>query len=102
LNSHPEAARRLARASVRALGWIATHSPEQIREKLPESSKSSDVGADLEIIRVSVSSFTTDGKMIPGAPEAIKHYLDAVSDKVRDAKIDLSSTWTDEYLPGAS
>jgi hypothetical protein len=39
--------------------------------------------------------------MPKGAPEATRRFLDATIDKVRDSKIDLAATWTNEYLPGA-
>jgi hypothetical protein len=43
--------------------------------------------------------FTPDGAMPKGAPEALKRFLDVTVDKVRDSKIDLSATWTNEFLP---
>jgi NitT/TauT family transport system substrate-binding protein len=53
---------------------------------------------DLEIIRWSLPMFTPDGKMPKGAPEAVKHFLDATIDSVRNSKIDLAATWTNQFL----
>ena len=39
--------------------------------------------------------------MPKGAPETMKQFLDATVEKVRDAKIDLAKTWTNDFLPGA-
>jgi NitT/TauT family transport system substrate-binding protein len=99
LDKNPNSARRLDRALSRTLPWIASHTPEEIREKLPESLRSQDAAADIEIIQASLPMFTTDGAMPKGAPEALKRFLDVTVDKVRDSKIDLSATWTNEFLP---
>jgi NitT/TauT family transport system substrate-binding protein len=99
LNRNPDIARRLARALLRALQWINTHTPEEILKHLPDSSRSQDQAADLDVLRWSLPSFTADGKMPKGAPETVRHFLDATIPKVRDTKIDLAATWTDDFLP---
>jgi NitT/TauT family transport system substrate-binding protein len=98
LDRNPDTARRLAHALQRSLHWINTHTPQEIRDRLPDSSRSQDAAVDLEIIRWSLPAYTQDGKMPQGAPEAVKHFLDATLDKVRDTKIDLAATWTNEFL----
>ena len=99
LDQNPDTARRLARALARTLQWIATHKPEEIREKLPASFRSDDPALDLEIIRWGLDGYTPDGRMPAGAPEAMKRFLDTVYDNVRNAKIDLNATWTNDFLP---
>jgi len=98
LARNPDAARRMVRALQRSLQWIATHTPEEIREHLPEALRSQDKAIDVAIIRDSLSTFTTDGAMPESAPEAVKHFLDATVDNMRNAKVDLSATWTNEFL----
>ena len=100
LDRNPDTARRLARALQHTLQWLGTHTPEEIRERLPESFRSQDAAVDLDIIRWSLPSFPADGTMQQGAPETMKRFLDASVDKVRNAKIDLAATWTNEFLPG--
>ncbi len=99
LARNPDTARRLTRALARANQWIATHSAEEIREKLPDNLRSPDQAADLVILRWSIPTFTPDGRMPPGAPESMKKMLDATVENVRHAKIDLASTWTNDFLP---
>lgn len=101
LDRNPDTARHLCRALQKALRWIAGHTPEEIRERLPEASRSQDVALDLAIIRWGKSGHTPDGRMPPGAPEAVKRFLDFTSDQIRDAKIDLAATWTNEFLEGS-
>jgi NitT/TauT family transport system substrate-binding protein len=100
LDRNPDTARRLARAWQRTLQWIAAHTPEEIREKLPAEMRSPDAAIDVQVIRWGREAYTTDGAMPKGAPEVMKRYVDASVAKVRDAKFDLASTWTNEYLPG--
>jgi NitT/TauT family transport system substrate-binding protein len=99
LDRNPDTARRFARALQKTLPWIATHTPEEIREHLPESSRSQDASVDLDIIRWSLPMFTSDGRMPKGAPEVVRHFLEATIDKVRESKFDLATTWTNEFLP---
>jgi NitT/TauT family transport system substrate-binding protein len=101
LNRNSDTARRPTRALTHALQWISTRTPEEIRARLPDSLRSQDSTADLEIIHGSLPTFTTDGAMPKGAPEAMKRYLDAAVDSVRNAKVDLAATWTNEFLPGS-
>ncbi len=99
LDGNPDTARRLARALARANQWILTHTPEEIRERFPEGLRSEDAAADIEIIRWSLPTYTTGGRMPEGAPEAMKRVLDMTLDNVRNAKIDLGATWTNAFLP---
>jgi NitT/TauT family transport system substrate-binding protein len=101
IDGHAEASRKLARATLRAQRWMAAHTPEEILAKLPEDMRSKDQHADLDILRWSAGWYTADGKMPAGAPEVVRRYMAATSDKIRDAKIDLAATWTDQYLEAA-
>ena len=101
LDSNPDTARRLARASQRALQWIATHTPEQIREQFPPSFRSPDDAIDLDIIRWASPGFSTDGRMPTGAPEAWKTHLGSLAENIRHAKFDLNATWTNDFLPNS-
>ena len=100
LDRNPDTARRLARAWQRTLQWIAAHTPEEIRERLPEGLRTADAAVDCDIIRWGKQAYTTDGAMPKGAPDVVKKYVDATNPELRDVKIDLASTWTNEYLPG--
>ena len=98
LEKNPDTARRLARALERTHKWLAAHTPEEIRERLPEGFRSDDASMDIEIIRWGIGGLTADGRMPAGAPEAMRRYVAATVENVRNAKIDLAATWTNEYL----
>lgn len=98
LDGNPETARRLTRALRRTLQWIAENPPEKILERLPEDFRSPDVSMDIEVLRMGNGFFTRDGKMPKGAPETMKRYVDLARGNGGSTNIDLSATWTDEYL----
>lgn len=99
LDQNPDAASRLARALQRALQWVNSHTAEEIRDRLPATYRSQDAASDLAVIRWSKPIFTPDGRMPKGGPEAMERMLATTVEKVRTAKIELASTWTNEYLP---
>lgn len=99
LDRNPDTARRMARALLRAQKWITAHSPEQILEKLPAEFRTQAPEIDIQILRSSQNSFTIDGAMPSGVPENMKRFLDASVENFQGAKIDLATTWTNEFLP---
>ena len=99
LDQNPDTVRRLTRALLRTHQWIGSHTQQEIWERLPGAMHSQDAALDVQIIGWSLGAFNPDGKMPNGAPEVSRRYLDATIEKVREAKIDLAATWTNEYLP---
>lgn len=94
-----EVARQLAVAMTRTLSWMRTHSAEEIREKMPASFRTEDVQADLELLRSGQAMLSVDGRFTPEAVEAVHKVLSTSLPAVRDAKIDLGKTYTNELLP---
>ena len=47
-----------------------------------------------------MAMFSPDGRMSAEGAEAVHQLLAASMDKVRDAKIDLSKTFTNEFING--
>ena len=98
MNGHPDAARKLAHAFVRALQYIHSHSVEQIVAQVPRSyyqnRKALYVGA-LEAYR---RTFSTDGRMPADGPRTVLGILSAIDPSVKATDIDLSKTYTTAYL----
>lgn len=98
LAHHPNSARKLAAALLQTLRWIREHSPEEIRGKLPDELRTTDVELDLANIRLVASALSTDGRMPSGGPEIMQKVLSSSSNKIREANIDLPQTWTNEFV----
>jgi len=99
LKANPEAARRLARAVLRSLAWIREHSAEEILAQVPAEFRVGDSAAELAAIRLAKPLYSLDGRIDPESAQTVRGVLAESLDRVRDAKIDLAKTYTNQYLP---
>jgi NitT/TauT family transport system substrate-binding protein len=99
LRANPDLARRMSRAILRALAWIREHSPEEILAQVPPEFRVGEAAAEMEAIRLAKPMYSLDGRIHPESAEAVRRVLAGSLDRVRDAKIDLSRTYTNEFLP---
>ncbi len=94
-----DTAKKLAGAVTKTLSWLRSHSPAEIREKMPAAFRTEDVQMDLEVLRTAQGLLSVDGKFTPEAVEAVHKVLSTSLPSVRDAKIDLGKTYTNEMTP---
>ena len=99
LERNPEAARRLARAVVRALEWFHSHSSQEVADAMPAEFRGEDPDLYVAAIEQVRQMFTTDGRMEPDGPEAVKEVLSMFIEEVGQADIDVTQTYTNEFLP---
>jgi NitT/TauT family transport system substrate-binding protein len=99
IEKNRETAKRLAGAITKTLSWMRSNTPEQIREKMPLSCTTEDAASDVEVLRTAQAMLSVDGKFTPEAVEAVHKVLSLSLPAVRDAKIDLSKTYTNEMIP---
>jgi NitT/TauT family transport system substrate-binding protein len=98
LERNPDVARKLARAMKRTLTWTHGHSAEEIRQLMPEHLRMEDAEADLESIRSAIPMFSTDGLLPAEGAEAVRRVLAVSNEKVRNSRIDLRETFTNEFV----
>lgn len=98
LSSNADTARRIVRATQKANQWMHEHSAEDIQNKIPEEFRLEDTATELEAIRMARPMYTVDGKVDPNAAEEVRRVMDISLAKVRAATIDLSKTYTSEFL----
>lgn len=89
---------KLANAFVKTLRFISTHSAAEITEKMPKDFWVADKDAYVKALANGKSMFTTDGVMPEGGPETVLSVLSEFSKTVRGKKIDLSKTYTTEFV----
>jgi NitT/TauT family transport system substrate-binding protein len=92
---------KLARAILRTLQWMHAHSPPEIAAKTPPSLRGPDEGLFVESLGSSMPMFSTDGVMMREGATAVRTLLADSMPKVRDAAIDVSKTYTNEFVTGA-
>jgi NitT/TauT family transport system substrate-binding protein len=93
-----DTARQLAGVITKTLSWMRSHSPEEIRGKMPASFRTEDPATDVEVLRTAQAMLSLDGKFTPEAIEAVHRVLSTSLPAVRDAKIDLAKTYTNELV----
>lgn len=89
---------KLANAFVKTLRYINTHSAAEITEKMPKDFWSADKESYVKALADGKSMFTPDGVMPAGGPETVLAVLSEFSKNVRGKKIDLSKTYTTEFV----
>lgn len=98
MKTHRDTAARLARAIVRTLDWMHAHTPEDIAAKTPKSLRGEDDALYVEALGASMPMFSTDGRMTADGAAAVRTLLAGSMEKVRNATIDLSATYTNELI----
>ena len=93
---------RVVNAYVKTLKWIGSHTPLEIAEKLPTDYYGGDKDGYVQALKDSMGMFSPDGKMTKGAPEFELSLLKQFNENVqKNPNIDLSTTYTDEYVNAA-
>ena len=95
-----DAAAKLARAITRTLAWMQTHSPQEIADRTPKVFRGEDDALYVQALTASMPMFSPDGAMTPGGAEQVRTLLAESMDKVRGAAIDVSKTYTNEFVHG--
>jgi NitT/TauT family transport system substrate-binding protein len=98
LAGHREEAAKLARASVRALRFIATHTPEQIAEAVPPSFYGTDKDLYVRALGAALPMYSSDGAMPHGGPETVLKVLSSFNPAITARHVELSHTYTDEFV----
>lgn len=100
ITANRDTAARLARAMVRTLQWMQAHTPGEITAKTPRAFRGEDDRLYAEAVKSSMPMFSPDGVMDAAGAEAVHRLLAESLDTVRGARIDLSATYTNEFIHG--
>ena len=99
--SHKPVVQRLVNAYVKTLKWIASHTPQEIADKLPVDYYAGDKDLYLSALTGSMPMFSPDGKMPAGAPDFVLKVLQTYNKNVQGKTIDVSKTFTNEFADAA-
>ncbi len=98
IRANRDTTRGLARAILQTLLWMHAHSAAEIAEKTPKSLRGEDDALYVEALKSSMPMFSTDGAMTQDGAAAVRGLLADTMEKVRGASIDLSKTYTNEFV----
>lgn len=98
LNGHKDDAAKLARAFVKTLRFIKTHSAAEIADKMPKDYYGNNKPLYIQALENSLPMYSPDGKMPAGGPETVLSVLSGFNPNVKGKHIDLSKTYTNEFV----
>jgi NitT/TauT family transport system substrate-binding protein len=98
LDKHPKEAAALARAFVKTLQYLHTHSAEEIAAQMPKDYTGNDKALYVSALKASLPMFTVDGKMPADGPATVLKVLSAFKPSVKSRHIDLSRTFTNQFV----
>lgn len=98
VKKNPEVVQRLVNAFVKTMKYIDTHSAEEIADQLPKEFYAGDKEMYIKALAASKGMFTPDGKMPDGGPEKVLEVQMINIPTLKDANIDLSRTFTNEFV----
>ncbi len=102
VEKHPQESQRLAEALVRTLRWIHSHSPEEIMAKMPKEFVGDDPALYLSALKNTIPMYSKTGLMDPKGAQAVLEVFSQSSPEVAQAKIDVTRTYTNEFVEKAA
>lgn len=101
VDSHKDEVQKLANAFVKTLKYINTHSAEDIASHMPADFYVGDKDGYVKALEAGKGMFTPDGVMPEDGPATVLAVLSEFSKNVKGKQIDLSKTYTTEFVKAA-
>jgi len=101
VNSHKDEVQKLANALVKTLKYIHDHNAEEIAAKMPADYYAGDQALYVKALADGKAMFTADGRMPESGPPTVLKILSAFNKNVQGKNIDLSKTYTTEFVSNA-
>jgi NitT/TauT family transport system substrate-binding protein len=98
LHGHKDEAARLARAFVKTMKFIKSHSAAEIADRMPPDYYGNNKALYVQALANSLAMYSPDGKMPIGGPETVLSVLSGFNPNVKGKHIDLSKTYTNEFV----
>jgi NitT/TauT family transport system substrate-binding protein len=102
MEANKETAQKMVNALVKTLKWMHSHSAEEIADKMPKDFYAGEKALYVKGLADGKAQYSPVGLMQPGAPESVLRVLQAFSPSVKGKTIDLSKTFTTEFVAKAN
>jgi NitT/TauT family transport system substrate-binding protein len=96
--NNPKTVQSLVNAFVRGLKWIEAQPAAEIAKKMPAEYALGNMELYIRSIRSSVPTYSTNGEIGHDSAETALKVLREFDDSVRNAKIDLAATYTNDFV----
>ena len=103
VRNNKETVQKLVNAFVKTQKWIAGHSAAEITDKMPAEYYAG-VGKDqyIKALDASKAMYTPDDRMPADGPQTVLNVLNAFDPSVKGHNIDVSKTYTTDFVGSAS
>ncbi|MDB5988972.1 MAG: Extracellular solute-binding protein family 3 [Herbaspirillum sp.] len=101
IKKNPHTVQALTNAIVRTLRYMSHATPEQIMKALPPEFANGDQKTFLLALKTMLPTYSPDGLFPPDAGETVRNALSMIDANVRNSKIDLSQTYTNDFVKQA-
>jgi NitT/TauT family transport system substrate-binding protein len=101
VTSHEKEAQALTQAILNTLGWIHTHSAEDIMAKMPPEMVGKNKALYLAALKNTIPMYSENGRMDPKGADAVLAVFSESSPEVAKAHIDVSKTFTNKFVDQA-
>jgi NitT/TauT family transport system substrate-binding protein len=98
---HDKEVQGLTDAILNTLGWIHSHSPEEIMAKMPPEMVGKNTELYLAALRNTIPMYSQTGKMDPKGADAVLAVFSESSPEVAKANIDVTKTYTNTFVDRA-
>jgi NitT/TauT family transport system substrate-binding protein len=98
INTHKPVVQKLANAFVRALGYIQSHSAEELAAQMPAEYYAGDRELYVKALASGKGMFTPDGLMPASGPATVLKVLATANKNLQGKNIDLSKTYSSEFV----
>ena len=99
--AHPKEVQGMTNAIIATLKWIHSHTPEEIAAKMPPEYVGNDKATYIAALKNTIPMYSDDGKMDPKGAAAVLAVFSQSSPAVKNAHIDLSKTYTNDFVEKA-
>jgi NitT/TauT family transport system substrate-binding protein len=102
VNSHKPIVQRIVNAYVKTLKWIASHSAQEIADKMPADYYAGDKTLYVTALAAQKDTFSPDGKMPSSGPQVVADIEAKYIKSMKDKTVDLSKTYTNDFVNAAT
>jgi NitT/TauT family transport system substrate-binding protein len=102
IDKHPQTIQAIANAIVRANKWIQQAGASDIVKAVPESYLLGDRAVYIDAFLASKGALSPDGLLPEAGPATALHALQSIDPALKDAKIDLAATYTNDFVKKAN
>ncbi len=100
--AHPKEVQGMTNAIVSTLKWIHSHTPDEIADKMPPEFVGKDKALYVAALKNTLPMYSETGRMDPKGAAAVLAVFSQSSPEVAKANIDLSKTYTNEFVDAAT